>query len=164
MERHPARALAAMRIRKLESDDLAAVVAVQAKTPEASSWTRGDYASLAGDPSGLVLVATLETRIVGFAAFHRVIDEAELRNMAVDPDYQRKGVGRELLAEALRRLSEQGVRRFYLEVRASNVAARKLYRSVGFGLCYRRKDYYDNPREDAFVLSLATAPLKEANR
>ena len=93
--------------------------------------------------------------IAGFAAFHQVMDEAELRNMAVDPAHQRQGLGRELLAEGQRRLLEQGVREIYLEVRASNVPAQQLYYSAGFALRSRRKDYYSDPREDGLVLSLA---------
>jgi ribosomal-protein-alanine acetyltransferase len=151
-----------MRIRKASNDDLEAIVSIQSETSQAAQWTRADYASLAGDPSGLILVAELDAMtaptIVGFAAFHCVIDEAELRNMAVAPAHQRQGVGRELLAEGRRRLLEQGVRRIYLEVRASNISAQRLYYSAGFGLCSRRRDYYNNPREDALVLSLELSP------
>ena len=150
-----------MRTRKASAEDLEAIVGIQGKTPQAAQWTSVDYASLAGDPSGLVLVAELDTMtpltIVGFAAFQRISGEAELRNMAVAPAHQRQGVGRELLAEGRRRLWEQGVRRIYLEVRASNIPALRLYYSAGFGLCSRRRDYYNDPREDALVLSLISA-------
>ena len=147
-----------MRIRKVSDDDLEAIVSIQNKTPQASQWTQADYANLAGDPLGLILVAELDTvtppKIVGFAAFHRVIDEAELRNMAVDPAHQRQGVGRELLAEGRRQLLEQGAKQVYLEVRASNMPAQRLYYSAGFDLRSRRRDYYNDPREDGLVLSL----------
>jgi ribosomal-protein-alanine acetyltransferase len=150
-----------MRIREASDDDLQAIVSIQGRTPQAAQWTQADYANWAGDPFGLTLVAELDTRtpptIVGFAAFHRVIDEAELRNMVVDPAHQRQGVGRELLAEGWRRLMEQGVRRLYLEVRASNMPAQRLYYSAGFVLRSRRRDYYSDPREDALVLSLDSA-------
>jgi ribosomal-protein-alanine N-acetyltransferase len=150
-----------MRIRKASADDLEAIVSLQSKTPQAAQWTQADYANLAGDPLGLILVAELDTMtrptIVGFAAFHRVIDEAELRNMAVAPTHQRQGLGRELLAEARKRLLEQGVRQIYLEVRASNISAQRLYFSAGFSLRSRRKDYYNDPQEDALVLSLISA-------
>jgi ribosomal-protein-alanine N-acetyltransferase len=146
-----------MRIRKLSKEDLAAIISIQNKTPQASQWTLADYANLAGDPLGLILVAELDTitppKIVGFAAFHRVIDEAELRNMAVHPAHQ-QGVGRGLLAEGRKRLLEQGAKQIYLEVRASNMPAQRLYYSAGFGLCSRRRDYYNDPREDGLVLSL----------
>jgi len=147
-----------VRIRKLGKEDLAAIVNIQNQTPLASRWTQADYANLAGDPLGLILVAVLDTmtppKIVGFAAFHRVIDEAELRNMAVDPAHQRQGAGRELLPEGCRRLLEQGAKQIYLEVRASSMPALGLYYSAGFGVCSRRRDYYNDPREDGLVLSL----------
>jgi len=147
-----------VRIRKVSDDDLEAIVSIQNKTPQASQWTQADYANLAGDPLGLILVAELDTvtppKIVGFAAFHRFIDEAELRNMAVDPAHQRQGVGRELLAEGRRQLLEQGAKQVYLEVRASNMPAQRLYYSAGFDLRSRRRDYYNDPREDGLVLSL----------
>jgi len=147
-----------MRIREVSDDDLEAIVSIQNKTPQAAQWNQSDYAKLAGDPLGLILVAELDTTtppmIAGFAAFHHVMDEAELRNMAVDPAHQRQGVGRGLLAEAQRRLLEQGVRQIYLEVRVSNIAAQRLYCLAGFGLRSRRKDYYSNPQEDGLVLSL----------
>jgi ribosomal-protein-alanine N-acetyltransferase len=152
------RAGVSMRIRRVSDDDLEAIISIQNKTPQASRWTQADYANLTGDPLGLILVAELDTmtppKIVGFAAFYRVIDEAELRNMAVDPAHQRQGVGRALFAEGRRRLLEQGVRQIYLEVRASNISAQRLYYSAGFSLRSRRRDYYYGPREDGLVLSL----------
>jgi ribosomal-protein-alanine N-acetyltransferase len=157
-----------MRIRKLCKEDLAAIISIQNKTPQASQWTQADYANLAGDPLGLILVAELDTmtppKIVGFAAFCRVIDEAELRNMAVDPAHQRQGAGGELLAEGRRRLLEQGAKQIYLEVRASNMPAQRLYYSAGFGLSSRRRDYYNDPREDGLVLSLnPNSPIRSSN-
>jgi ribosomal-protein-alanine N-acetyltransferase len=151
-----------MRIRRASYDDLEAIVSLQEKTRQAAQWTRADYAELAGDPRGLILVAEQDAlgplAIAGFAAFHYVMDEAELRNMAVDPGHQRQGLGQELLAEGQKRLLAQGVRRIYLEVRASNLSAQRLYYSAGFGLRSRRKDYYSDPREDGLVLSLELSP------
>jgi ribosomal-protein-alanine N-acetyltransferase len=66
-------------------------------------------------------------------------------------------VGRELLAEGRRRLGEQGVRQIFLEVRASNIPAQRLYYSAGFTLRFRRRDYYGDPPEDALVLALISA-------
>jgi len=151
-----------VRIRKASHDDLEAIVRLQKKAPQAAQWTQADYAALSGDPLGLILVVELETgsppTLAGFAAFHYVMDEAELRNMAVDPAHQRQGLGQELLAEGCKRLQAQGVRRIYLEVRASNLSAQRLYYSAGFGLRSRRKDYYSDPREDGLVLSLDLSP------
>lgn len=151
-----------MRIRNATDDDLEAIVSLQSRTPQAAQWNQADYAKLTGAPQGLILVAELDgmcpTLLAGFAAFHYVLDEAELRNMAVDPAHRRQGVGRELLAEARRQLLERGVRRIYLEVRASNTSAQRLYYSAGFSLCSRRKDYYSDPHEDGLVLSAPIHP------
>jgi ribosomal-protein-alanine N-acetyltransferase len=148
-----------MHIRQARADDLEAIIEIQSKAPEVAQWTAGDYANLASDPLGLLLVAEFDSMsssaLAGFAAFHHVIDEAELRNIAVDPAQRRQGVGRELIAEGRRRLLDLGVRRIFLEVRASNFAAQRHYFSAGFRLQSRRKDYYSDPREDGLVLSLA---------
>ena len=148
-----------MPIRNAREDDLEEIIQIQSKAPEVAQWTAGDYANLAADPLGLLLVAELDREsspaLAGFAAFHHVADEAELRNIAVDPAHRRQGVGRELVAEGRRRLLELRVRRIFLEVRASNIAAQRLYFSAGFRLHSRRKDYYDDPLEDGLVLSLA---------
>lgn len=151
-----------MKLRQFATDDLAAILTIQGKNPEAAQWLESDYSSLAKDPRGAILVAELETvippKVVGFVAIHRVLDEAELRNIAVDPEHQHQGVGRALLQETRRRLLEAGVKRIFLEVRPSNQQALGLYYSVGFGLHSVRKDFYRGPPEDAYVLSLEIFP------
>lgn len=135
---------------------------VQGKSPETAHWTEGDYLRLAEDPGGKILVADLDTmdppKILGFAAFHRIIDEVELRNMAVDPEHRQQGVGKALLEEARERFLRAGAKRVFLEVRPSNKPALTLYTSLGFGLHSRRKDYYRDPQEDAYVMALELFP------
>jgi len=151
-----------MKIRQMSTEDLYAILAIQAKCPQAANWLEADYARLADDPGGMILVAELETmvppKILGFAAFHRVIDEAELLNMAVDPPHQHQSVGKALLEEATQRLLEAGAKRVFLEVRTSNKPALELFFSIGFGLRLLRRDYYREPSEDAFVLCLELFP------
>ena len=71
-----------------------------------------------------------------FVVFHRVIDEAEVRNIAIDPSHQQRGIARALMAAGIHAMRDFGVRKLFLEVRASNQAALKLYRAVGFKLLY----------------------------
>jgi ribosomal-protein-alanine N-acetyltransferase len=146
-----------MKIRACTDDDLAAVYAIQLKCPQAAQWRQEDYGHLARDPLGTILVAEVEDanlpRVAGFAAFHRVIDEAELRNMAIDPLDRRKGLAHALLAAGGRSLQESGARRIFLEVRASNHPALAFYRAAGFQLLYTRHDYYCDPVEDALVMA-----------
>jgi len=151
-----------MKIRLLSREDLQAIVTLQGKCPETARWTADDYARLADDPGGKILVAELESmtpaKILGFAAFHRVIDEVELRNIAVDPDHRRLGVGKALLEEARRRMLTAGAKRIFLEVRTSNKPALALYYSLGFAIHSLRKGYYREPQEDGYVLSLELHP------
>jgi ribosomal-protein-alanine N-acetyltransferase len=151
-----------MKIRQATQNDLRVVIAIQEKSREASRWLLSDYARLLDDSGGPILVAELPTldppRVVGFAAFHRIIDEAELFNMAVDPDFRRQGAARALLVESRERLLAAGARRVYLEVRQSNKPAQALYYSVGFSIHSLRKDYYRDPPEDALVLGWELRP------
>ncbi len=151
-----------MRIRPFDKDDLPALLAIQRKTPLAAQWQAHDYSQLVLQPGGTILIADLETmtppKVLGFAAFHRVIDEAEIRNLAVDPEHQRQGVARALLEHTKQRLRQAGTKRCFLEVRAGNRSALELYYSVGFGLNARRKNYYRNPPDDALVLCLELFP------
>jgi ribosomal-protein-alanine N-acetyltransferase len=153
-----------MKVRACTDDDLAAIYAIQLKCPQAAHWRLEDYFQLAHDPLGTILVAEVEDatklRIAGFAAFHRVMDEAELRNIAIDPSHQRKGIGRALLGSGIRFMRESGARRLFLEVRASNQPALALYAAAGFQLLCTRHDYYHHPVEDAQVM---TCDIASAN-
>jgi ribosomal-protein-alanine N-acetyltransferase len=165
MRKSTGRTEASVMIRAFIERDLPAIQAMQSKCPAAAQWHEDDYLRLAGDPCGMILVAeharARPPHIVGFAAFHRVIEEAELRNLAADPAHQRQGVARSLLEEGIRMLQESGARRIFLEVRASNHPALALYASLGFGLHSTRKDYYQSPIEDALVMALDITPGSE---
>lgn len=147
-----------MKIRQFAREDLRSILAIQKKCSDAAAWLEADYARLGEEPGGMILVAELPTmttpKVLGFAAFRRIIDEAEMMNLAVDPAHQNQGIGQSLLEEARKRLAQAGVRRVFLEVRPSNKPALALYYSAGFGLHALRKDYYRDPREDAYVLCL----------
>ncbi len=155
-----------MKVRACAGDDFAAVYAIQLKCPQAAQWRQEDYLHLARDPGGTILVAEIAganlPEVAGFAVFHRVMDEAELRNLAIDPPHQRKGIAHALLEVGIRTLQESGARRLFLEVRASNQAALGLYVSAGFQLLYTRRDYYRDPVEDAVVMACVITASSES--
>ena len=102
-------------------------------------------------------VCELGDAIVGHAVMSVAIGEAHLLNICVGPRWQGRGVGRRLLRRLLRIARERNADTMFLEVRASNVGARGLYESEGFGEIGRRRDYYpaDRGREDAIVYARA---------
>ena len=93
-------------------------------------------------------------QLQGFAVTQTVLDEAELLNIVMDPQWQGQGLGRLLLRELTASLAAAGVRRLFLEVRASNDVARQLYRRQGFSESGLRKNYYPcaDGREDAILM------------
>jgi ribosomal-protein-alanine N-acetyltransferase len=147
-----------MKIRPFTPGDLPAIVQIQKQVLPGGGWTWNDYLRLARQPGGLILLA--ETReqtspaVAGFVVAAQTAAQAEILSLAVAAAYQRQGIGRELLGGMCRALRMLGVRKTYLEVRASNRAAIELYTSVGFALNYVRRNYYSQPPEDAYVMSL----------
>ncbi|HWK53334.1 MAG TPA: ribosomal protein S18-alanine N-acetyltransferase [Hyphomicrobiales bacterium] len=110
-------------------------------------------------PQWVLTDTTQDGAIVGFAEVMRVLDECELLGIAVLPTYQGRGFGGVLLREVLRRMRELGCERCHLEVRRSNMAARRLYESVGFAGVGVRRGYYpaigERAAEDAILYSLS---------
>ncbi len=96
--------------------------------------------------------------IVAFAVLQVVAGEMHLHDLAVDPDARRRGLGGALLDEALRWAESRGANDVFLEVRRSNWAALELYRKAGFAAVSTRRDYYQQPREDALVLRRVGSP------
>jgi [ribosomal protein S18]-alanine N-acetyltransferase len=101
------------------------------------------------------LVAETVDGVTGYVVTREAADEGEILNLAVAPGWHRRGVGRALVTRVLAALAGRGVTQVFLEVRASNVAARALYEGAGFREVGRRTRYYRRPVEDAVVLRAA---------
>jgi ribosomal-protein-alanine N-acetyltransferase len=128
-----------------------AILAIQSGSPEASQWSRDAYARAASGELG-GWVAEADNRVAGFVVVRSAADEAEILNLAVEPESRRQGVARALLKATLDASRAGGARRVFLEVRESNAGAIAFYRSNGFRPDGRRPRYYQDPPEDALVL------------
>ncbi|WP_078120749.1 ribosomal protein S18-alanine N-acetyltransferase [Thiosocius teredinicola] len=102
-------------------------------------------------------VCEVGNELVGHAVMSVAIGEAHLLNICVDPQWQGRGVGRRLLRRMFRIARERDADTMFLEVRDTNLGARGLYESEGFGEIGRRRDYYPaiRGREDAIVYAKA---------
>lgn len=88
----------------------------------------------------------------GYIVGRMALDEGEILNLGVALRVRRRGIGRALVERLLDTYAAAGVRRVFLEVRASNLAAQHLYATFGFAPIGRRRRYYRAPVEDAVVL------------
>lgn len=133
---------AELTIRPATAADLDEMGLIQATCPEASQWPVDEY--LLYD----ALVAIAGERIAAFLISRTVAGETEVLNVAVHPEFRRRGIASALLAATPGEI-------VFLEVRESNEGAMELYRKLGFTLRGTRPNYYDNPMENALVMSLS---------
>jgi ribosomal-protein-alanine N-acetyltransferase len=125
--------------------DLTAISDIQAAAPEASQWDVTEYLKYE------LTVAACDGRVAGFAVARRLAEgESEVLNLAVDPAFRRRGIGRRLVA-AITSGHPGGL---WLEVRESNVAGRNFYKSLGFLETGRRPCYYSESHEGAIVMNV----------
>ena len=154
--RPPGDALPEAGFAPMTPERLDAVMAIEA-TAYPHPWTRGNFSdSLRAGYQAQVLVAG--DTLVGYFVAMKGVDEVHLLNITVAPELQGQGWGR-LMLDALATWSRgQGAQWLWLEVRASNERAQRLYAHYGYRRVGQRKAYYpaaQGRREDAIVMSLA---------
>uniref|UniRef100_A0A182T1A1 N-acetyltransferase domain-containing protein n=1 Tax=Anopheles maculatus TaxID=74869 RepID=A0A182T1A1_9DIPT len=134
--------------------DLATAFKIE-QASHAFPWTEATFASNQGERY-LNLKLENAGQMAGFAITQIVLDEATLFNLAIHPSWQRRGLGRTLLAALIAQLEARGVVTLWLEVRASNRGAIALYEALGFNEVTVRRNYYPaaHGREDAIVMAL----------
>ena len=145
-----------MRLRLATLGDVDAIVGIESAV-FGNPWAPTAFFDEIERPMATVEVAVEESRVLGFSCTWHVVaageTEAHLLRIAVDPAFQRRGVGRDLLCAVLERAAAQRAVRVLLEVGASNRPARTLYEAVGFAEIGRRVGYYKSPPDDAVVMS-----------
>jgi ribosomal-protein-alanine N-acetyltransferase len=141
-------------IRRVGGDeDLAAIEVLQRQTftnawgADAIRWELEHT-----DVARLYVLQTTAGALVAFCACWIVFDELHINSFAVQPEWRRQGLATRLLREVFREAREAGATAATLEVRASNLPARRLYEQLAFTVEGVRPDYYQAPREDALIL------------
>ena len=115
-------------------------------------WSEKSIASELENELALWLVAEESGQVCGYVGSQTVLGETDMMNVAVHPDFRRKGIAEALVNALVEALKEQGSHCLTLEVRASNDPARALYEKLGFTHIGTRKNYYRNPKEDGLIL------------
>jgi [ribosomal protein S18]-alanine N-acetyltransferase len=138
-----------MELRRLQLTDLAQVVAIDRRA-FTSPWSLGMFVLELSKPGGIYMAASEGSQIRGYVICARYDEAWHVMSIAVDPDHQRRGIGR-LLMDAIIEVAGDGAN-FTLEVRVSNTPAIALYESYGFESVGTRPRYYVDNGEDAMIM------------
>jgi ribosomal-protein-alanine N-acetyltransferase len=142
-----------MQIRRATPADIPAMMALEKRAATAAHWSVEQYETAVANqaPARVVLVIEEEAGIQGFIVGKALDEEWEVENIAVAGPARCRGLGTRLLGEFLDSARGRGAQGIFLEVRESNLAARRLYEKWAFVESGRRKRYYHEPEEDAIV-------------
>lgn len=141
-----------IQFRKMKASDIDAVKEID-KRSFPIPWPKDIYEEeLTKNQYAQYFVATLDEKIIGFCGSWMVIDEAQITNIAIDPDYRGKGYGQGLFQYVINYAVAHGIRHLSLEVRVSNLTAQRMYKKFGMQPGGIRKNYYSDNQEDALVL------------
>jgi [ribosomal protein S18]-alanine N-acetyltransferase len=143
-------------IRSAALNDVSAILAIEQQASYAAHWTAEQYKKLVG--SGVVLVAEEAAEeagpLCGFVCAKAVVGEWEIENVVVATEFLRHGIANQLVRELIQRAAGEAASAILLEVRESNLPARRLYEKHGFREVGRRRVYYRDPVEDAILYAL----------
>lgn len=140
-------------IRKMTEQDIAAIAAIE-KNTFSDAWTEKGIYDTFCQKQAFIMVAEKEQEIVGYCIIYHVLDEGEIARIAVDSTKRRSGIGKELLRQTCSFCAKINVGRLLLDVRSGNTNAQKFYERFGFQVDGVRKNFYENPKEDAFLMSM----------
>ncbi len=138
-------------IRRLELRDLSAIDEIE-RSAYPTPWSRSMFAGELAKPSSICLGAFSEEQLVGYLIVSRYVDAWHVMNVAVAPDWQRRGIATTLLGRLFELTRDDDRRGYTLEVRVSNVKAIALYEGLGFEARGVRRGYYTDNREDALIM------------
>lgn len=144
-------------VRALRPVDLEQVMLIERRS-FSTPWSEKTFRGLMRRPSAALMVAEVDGRVGGYLVMWFAADEAEIGDLAVSPELRRRGIGRVLVERAVEEARSRSATGIFLEVRASNEDARRMYDDAGFLVVGTRPGYYTEPVEDAYVMRLNMDP------
>lgn len=143
-------------IRRISENDIEAIASLEAGI-FSDPWSVKSIKETYENKSALILGAYQEEALIGYVIFYYVLDEGEIARIAVSPSCRRRGVAYQIFKELLQFCNQKEIERILLDVRISNEAAIAFYRKSGFSEDGIRKNFYDNPKEHALLMSACVA-------
>jgi ribosomal-protein-alanine N-acetyltransferase len=135
----------------MREDDIPAVLDIE-HVSFSTKWSRQSFLNEMYNKYSFLKAALYEKNIIGYICADYLHHEARILNLAVHPDFRRRGVATMLLNDIKSELKNRGCVFLYLKVRESDAGARHFYERLGFEIETIRKRYYGNPDEDALQM------------
>lgn len=118
-------------------------------------WSEDGFIEELSNPLAVFKVAidTSSNKVIGYVGMHHILDEGYITNIAVMEEYRRKGVAKKLMKSLFKYAKEKDMSFISLEVRVSNQNAVDFYENFGFKTVGTRKNFYNSPTEDAYIMT-----------
>lgn len=140
-------------VRRMENKDIEQIAQLEIECfTKSAAWSENSLKKYVEDKDSVFCVCEIDGEIVGYAGMYYVYPEGDITNVAIKATHRRKGYARAILLRMLEESEKAGIEEYTLEVRKSNAAAIKLYSGLGFKTEGIRKNFYDNPKEDALIM------------
>lgn len=142
-------------IRPMEKKDCKALYELEQQCfSGASAWDYNSILEILNYDTNIYFVCYEEEELVGYIGLMVAADEGSITNVAVSPNRRRRGIAAALIERAIKVAREKNVTQIFLEVRKTNAPAISLYEKHGFSYIGCRKNYYDEPKEDANIMCI----------
>ena len=138
-------------IRDMQEDDIPTILEIE-QISFSTPWFKESFLNEIYKKYAFSKVAVFEENVIGYICTNYLLHESHILNLAVHPDFRRRGVATILMNTAIRELKKRGCVFMYLEVRISNTGAQIFYEHFGFKAETIRKKYYGNPDENALLM------------
>jgi len=139
-------------MRRAEYGHIEQIVSIEAASfPD--PWSRASFLSELDGQGTHFFVAERKDALLGYCIFRSILDEGEIFNIAVAPEYRGQGIGEAMVNKIIELGQAEGLSTIYLEVRAGNLPAKWLYVKMGFRAVGIRRGYYLSPKEDAIIMA-----------
>lgn len=142
-----------MLIRRMEQKDLEQVLSIENEIFE-SPWKFHDFENSMTNSQNIYLVVEEDEEIIAYCGLWGVAGEGQIYNVAVKEKFRNNHIALSMLKELISLGKQEELSAFTLEVRISNESAIKLYHNLGFKDVGIRKNFYENPKEDAIIMWL----------
>ena len=140
-------------LKKLDKEDVNGLYEVSSLSLK-ETWSLGSIEQELSNKFARYIVCKDGDKVIGFIGAWLIASEGQITNLAVHPDYRKKGIGKKLMKSLISSLKEEDCNAITLEVRESNTVAKNLYKNLGFLSEGIRKNFYEDNKEDANIMWL----------